>query len=143
MHKNFFFVCFVFVFALNTFSQAKDSLLRVYNNETIYRYGNVFRKGNERLSFSDLKQEFSFSDLGVADYQMAKKYRTLTLITNLAATGCFYAMGLSFINGKSKTGYILLGGSILLGVGVSRFRILSAKHLDRALWQRNKDLLFR
>ncbi len=132
---------FIF-FSIFGFAQSKDSLLRLYNTQTIYRYGNAFKKGNERINFSNLKREFSFSELGMADYQMARKYKLLSLLTNIAASGCSYAAVLSLANSNWKAGYMFFGSTLILGFGSGYYRNQSARHLDRALWQRNKDLLF-
>lgn len=42
-------------------AQTKDSLLRVYNNETIHSFGKVYVKGSKQLKFGDLKPEFNGS----------------------------------------------------------------------------------
>ena len=142
MVKDIFPLLYLFLFSIPAFTQSADSLLRLYNTQTIYRYGNVFRKGNERISFSGLKHEFSFSHLGMADYQMASKYRAISYATNLATTGSMLAFA-TLIDSKPKAGYIFFGTTMVLSLSTARYRSLSARHLDRALWQRNKDLLFR
>src|SRR5882672_4341161 len=43
----------------NAYTQTRDSLLRVYNNETIHTFGRFFIKGSKQLKFRDLKPEFT------------------------------------------------------------------------------------
>ena len=54
-------IIFMLTFCLQAdlFSQSIDSLRYKYTNQTIYRFGGVFQKGNERLGFKDLSREFS------------------------------------------------------------------------------------
>src|SRR4051794_28097540 len=47
--------CFI---TSNAYTQTRDSLLRVYNNETIHTFGRFFIKGDKQLKFRDLKPEF-------------------------------------------------------------------------------------
>lgn len=141
MKKWIFFFLFLSVTSI-VFSQGSDSLRRLYNNETIYRYGNFFRKGNERLSFGQLKYEFSFSELGAADYRMARNYRTISQIIGVVALGCSVTSIVS-VNDKPKRTYLFLGAGLVLNITGAYYRTRSARHLDQALWQRNKDLLFR
>ena len=75
-------IIFMLTFCLQAdlFSQSIDSLRYKYTNQTIYRFGGVFQKGNERLGFKDLSREFSMSDLGFDLYVKARKQRkTLSL----------------------------------------------------------------
>lgn len=62
------------------FSQKNDSLVFKYNNQTIYRYGGYFLKGNERLTYKELSKEFSMSDLGLAGYEKSRKYKTTSTV---------------------------------------------------------------
>lgn len=143
MKKHFLLIHFaIFAYYFST-GQNSDSLRYKYNNQTIYRYGSAFLKGNERLTFKDLSKEFSMSDLGLASYDKARSYRTTSTILRFATmlTG-FVAVGVAANNGNKNTVIILLGGQLALGLGASKYGTLSNQSLDRALWQRNKDLLF-
>jgi hypothetical protein len=124
-------------------SQKTDSLKYKYTNFTIYRYGNTYLKGNERLTFKELSREFSMSDLGFDSYMKAKKFKTISTVMRWAS----FLAGLSSLavianNGNTNTAVVLLGGQVALGYSASKYGHMSAQNLDRALWQRNKDLLF-
>lgn len=124
-------------------SQIRDSLLYKYNNQTIYRYGNNFMKGTERLSFQDLQNEFSFSEIASVSYDKAKRSRTTSRILSVASmlTG-FASIAILADGGNRKTASLLLAGQIALVIGGSRYKAQYSQFLDKALWQRNKDLLF-
>ena len=50
--KNLFIcIAIIILFHNYLFAQKSDSLNLVYNNQTIYRYGGSFLKGNEKLNF--------------------------------------------------------------------------------------------
>lgn len=124
-------------------AQSGDSLKYKYVNFSIYRYGGSFIKGNEKLSFKDLSREFSMSELGLESYTQAKKYRTVsTILRYVSLVAGFSALGIAANNGNKNTVIIFLGGQLVTGLGSSRYAHLSTQSLDRALWQRNKDLLF-
>jgi len=125
------------------FSQSGDSLHYKYTNLTIYRYGSVFQKGNERLGFKDLRSEFSMSDLGLTLYNKAKKYRTTgTILRYVSMIAGFSSIAVAANSGNRNTAYILLGGQIGLVLVSGNFYRMSVQNLDRALWLRNRDVLF-
>ncbi len=137
----FFFVLF-FAAAYSSFAQNRDSLLRLYNNETIRRFGSNFQKGSDRLSFSDLKFEFERSPMGLYQYTEAKKNRTVATVLRVFSLAASIA-SFSLVSGDNRTAtYAFLGGQIALNLTGFYFQDRSNKALDRALWQRNKDLLF-
>jgi hypothetical protein len=45
-------------------------------------------------------------------------------------------------NGNRNGAYISFGAQLALAFGSGSYRRQSAQHLDRAIWQRNKDYLF-
>lgn len=123
-------------------AQSNDSLKNLYKSQTIYRFGSHFMKGIERLDFDDLEGEFYFSELGQINYERAKKLRTIGKIFRYVSLLSSVAIA-PFIGHNNKNGaYIFLGINIGLGAGASLYSNLSGQSLDRALWQRNKDLLF-
>ncbi len=129
----------------NTYSQrdVSDSLRFKYTNQTIYRNGSSFMKGNERLTFKDLGREFSMSDLGLDLYLKAKKYKTISKILNYAGliTG-IAAIGVLANHGKRDLALGLYGGYFVLFATGMKYSSLSNNTLNGALWQRNKDVLF-
>lgn len=63
----------VFLFYTALKAQIPDSLQSLYNNQSLYRYGNNFLKGSEKLTYRELKKEFSMSDIGLDAYRQSKK----------------------------------------------------------------------
>ena len=143
MCKSFFFFTLSFLFANCLKSQNSDSLKYKYTNQSIYRYGSSFMKGTERLTFPELRNEFTMSELGLASYERAKKYKTTSMIFQLTSLAASIAtLAVLSNSGNRNTAYVLLGGQLVLGLGAGRYKMLSTQSLDKALWQRNKDLLF-
>lgn len=125
------------------FSQRTDSLKQLYTNQTIYRYGKNFMKGTDRLGFGELQSEFSFSPLGLESYAMAGRYRrTSTLLKVLSVVAGAVTISMIASNQNLDNFYYGLGAQIGLGIAGQIYHNLSNQQTDRALWQRNKDLLF-
>lgn len=140
LHLVFIFLC---LSGNPCYSQNADSIKYKYNNLTIYRYGSSFMKGTERLSFGELKNEFSMSEIGLAAYNKAKGYKTYSTVFRIASLAVtLTSLAIIADNGNRNTINLLLVGEIVLGLGTGRFGMLSAQSIDRALWQRNKDVLF-
>ena len=135
--------CFFLLFAATfSFSQNRDSLLRLYNNQTIYRYGSNFQKGTDRLYFRDLRDEFSFSPMGLVSYELSKKHRTTATVLRVLSVAASIAT-ISLISRENRSAsYAAWGGQIALNLAGFYYQDRSNKLLDQALWQRNKDLLF-
>lgn len=137
---------FLFLFVLTgtvSVAQQNDSLLRLYNNQTITRYGSNFRMGTERLSFTDLQNKFSFSPAGLVGYELAKKQRTTATVLRLLSVAASIAT-LTLLSRENRTGtYLAWAGQIGLNVAGFYYQERGNKLLDEALWQRNRDLLFR
>jgi len=141
--KKLIILCVLFFGGCSIYAQQTDSLKYKYVNQTIYRYGGSIVKGTERLSFQGLRNEFTMSELGLAGYDRAKKYKTTSTIFRLASL----AAGIATIavianNGNRSTASVLLGGQFVFSMIGGRYGMLSTQSLDKALWQRNKDLLF-
>jgi hypothetical protein len=136
------FLFFLFIIAaFSSYAQNRDSLLRLYNNETIRRFGGNFQKGSDRLSFSDLKYEFERSPMGFYQYTEAKKNRTVATVLRVFSVAASIA-SFSLVSGNNRPAtYAFLGGQIALNLTGFYFQDRSNKALDQALWQRNKDLL--
>jgi hypothetical protein len=143
MIKPGILIVVTFFFSNILLAQKKDSLLIRYQNQTIYRYGNWFIKGNEKLDFRDLRNEFQGSELGMIGYEKAKKYRSTSMVMRIGATlSSLVVLAIISNNGSRSTSYVLIGGQFVLGFGSIRYNSLAAQSLDRAIWHRNKDLLF-
>ena len=131
----------------NLHSQNTDSLKYKYTNQTLYRYGSSFMKGTERLTFPELRNEFTMSELGLASYEKAKKYRTTSIVLrtiSLAASlsALVIVSRNNLTNNRRNLAYGLFGGQLVFSIAGAKYGILSTQSLDKALWQRNKDLLF-
>ena len=126
-----------------SFSQNNDSLYKKYNNDLIFRLGRSMRKGNDKISFRELSREFSMSDLGLDLYFKSKRCRTTSTILSYASmlSGFIY-MGIAVNNGNKNTAYLFLGSQVAFLFTSRNYAIMASENLDRALWQRNKDLLF-
>ena len=143
MRKIFFLTALIIQLCFWSFAQHTDSLRYIYNNQTIYRFGSWFMKGSERLTFGELQTEFSMSDIGLVSYMKARKYKTTSTILRYASfAASIVSVAILTSNNNRNTYYALLGGQALLALGSGTYGLLSAQSLDRALWQRNKDLLF-
>ena len=143
MNKLFLLSFFLFLTG-STKPQNNDSLKFIYNNQTIYHYGGgMFLRGSERLTFRELRNEFSMSEAGLASYTKARQYKTTGKILGyLSMITGFATIAVIANSGNRNTAYIFLGGQFILGAGAAKYNQLSSQNLDRALWQRNKDLLF-
>lgn len=133
----------LFFLSSAAFSQRTDSLKQLYANQTIYRYGKNFMKGAGRLGFGELQSEFSASPVGLESYAMASRYRTTsTLLKVLSVVAGAVTISLVASNQNLDNFYYGVGAQIGLGIAGQIYRNLSNQQTDRALWQRNKDLLF-
>jgi len=143
MKKPILLFCVLLFIGNIIYAQQTDSLRYKYNNQTIYRYGGWFLKGSNRFTFRDLQGEFSMSDLGLTLYTKAKRYKTTsTILRYVSMFAAFASIAVIGNNGNRNTAYILMGGQFALMYGGIKYTELSQQSLDRALWQRNKDLLF-
>ena len=147
MNKIVLLIIICFLSSDNLYSQNGDSLKYKYTNQTIYRYGTSYMKGTERLNFPGLQKEFAMSELGLASYTKAKKYRTTSTVLRFVALAASFA-ALAVVSNNNLTDsrrnlvYGLLGGQLVFAIAAGRYSMLSTQNLDKALWQRNKDLLF-
>ena len=139
--KLIFFFLFILMTHLS-WGQSRDSLLRLYNSQTISRFGTNFVKGGQRLYFRDLRDEFSFSPMGLVGYELSKKSRTTaTVLRVLSVAGSIATLTLLSRENRTAT-YVAWGGQFALNLAGFYYQDRSNKLLDQALWQRNKDLLF-
>ena len=140
MTKYFHALLILFVFInLKSFSQSNDSLLKVYNNQTIYRSGNKNIKGNERLTYRDLSEEFK-TPLTQLMYKKSKRKLFVSKTFNVVSFGLVVASVVTKTNIYGSANFA--AGTIVLGsIGVY-YQIQSSKYLDKAIWERNKEILF-
>ena len=122
------------------FAQTRDSLLRVYNNETIHSFGKVYVKGSKQLKFGDLKPEFT---AGITKDLYKKSKGNLIVGRLLTVTAVAALVAGAVIKKDNKNGSIAL---TIVGIGLNlssfSFRKKSKELIDQAIWQRNKEILF-
>jgi len=125
---------------LNGHAQTKDSLLRVYNNETIHSFGKYFVKGSKQLKFGDLKPEFN---AGITK-DLYKKSKGNLILGRLLTVTAVAALVSSAIVKKNNNGAAIALSVAGIGLNLSsfHFRKNSKELIDRAIWQRNKEILF-
>lgn len=126
--------------ALNTHAQSRDSLLKVYNTQTIHTFGKYYIKGGKSLSFADLKPEFN---AGIAKDLYKKSKGNLLLsrvftVTSIAALVTGAVLRKRDTNGAWIFPVVGLG----LNLGSLHFKEQSTELVDRAIWHRNKEILF-
>ena len=140
--KVYFIIITALLFQHRGFSQTIDSLRLAYNNGTLYRYGGYFMKGNEPLTFKDLEHEFDFSELASVSYEKAKKSRATAKILSYVSIAANLAVFTFIVNNNKNGAYVSIGVQFALLSASGSYRRQSSQHLDRAIWQRNKDYLF-
>lgn len=125
-------------------AQDFDSLRVKYNNLVIYRYGNTFMKGSTRLSFADLEPEMKVSKDAYALMYKSRREKKISFILNIVSFVCVGTNFLRLGNGQFDTTptYLLLGGQFAFGLAASQYKNTSIKTLDRAIWLRNREILF-
>ncbi len=139
--KFLFLTLSIFILVSSNAQYSTDTLYRKYTNGLIYRLGGSIIKGNERITFQELSKEFSMSELGKDQYNLAKRKRTTSLILRLISTGCGIG-ALSLINNNRDLSIGLLAGQFVTLFGSSSVQQASQRNLDQAIWIRNKDYLF-
>ena len=139
---NNYFKSFCFIFFLissNLFAQSHDSLIKVYNSETIYRYGNNFIKGNEKLTYRSMELEFN----SPSTKELYKKSKSRLFLSKLFTIASLGVTTTSIFTPTNTSGSIkfALGTGILALAGIY-YHTQSSKFLDKAIWQRNREILF-
>lgn len=143
---------FVFTFLLlvlsarNSHAQSPDSLKNRYITENITRLGSGFIKNGQRLSFPELRNEFAQSPVGQDLYLSARRNKTSATLFSIGSMASSIAI-LSFAasaRGYNRTGmYISLGTQVIFALFSSQSRRRYIEYTDRALIERNRQVLFR
>lgn len=136
LHILFVILAFVNV---KSSSQSHDSLLRIYNNQIIYRSGTKFMKGSEKLSFRDLKLNFN-SGTTKDLYYKSKSRLALSRLFNVASLGLAVVSVFTSTNTAGSIKFAV--GTFALGVAGIYYHDRSSSYLDRAIWLKNKVILF-
>ncbi len=128
---------------INTFlaaAQSRDSLINVYNNQTLHTSGNSFIKGSRQLEFGELKAEFT-SPYTMPLYKRAKADVRLTWLCSGSAIAALVTSVVIRKNNSSAANVLSIA-AIGLNLGAIHFRKRSSELVDEAIWQRNKEILF-
>lgn len=125
---------------LNTHAQYRDSLLRVYNNQTIQSFGKSYIRGGKSLSFADLKPEFS-SGIAKDLYKKSKGNLILSRVFTVTSVAALVTGAILKKNDTKGAGIFPIIG-IGLNLGSLYFKKQSTELVDRAIWHRNKEILF-
>ncbi len=138
--KSFSILILILAFVnLKSDSQSNDSLINAYNTKTIYRFGTRFMKGNDKLTFHDLKAQFN-SPITMNLYYKSKNRSTISKVCNLASLTLVIVSAFTPTNTAGNIKFI--AGTSILGLGGLYYHDLSSKFLDKAIWIHNKEALF-
>jgi len=140
MNNNYKILCIIaFFINSNLFAQIQDSLSKVYDAQTIYRSGNIFIKGNERLTYRSMELEFN----STSTKELYKKSKRRLFLSKLFTITSLGVTTTSIFTPTNTSGSIkfAIGTGILALVGIY-YHTQSSKYLEKAIWQRNKEILF-
>ena len=122
-------------------SNTSDSLEHKYNKEAIwFNYPFYYKDGN-RIHYSELRNEFSFSPKARLEYELGIKKIKSGRIFSYAAIAVSTAS--IFVIGKNKNyGLGMFAGALIInGIGIN-ISLDGRKRIQQAIFIRNKDLLF-
>ncbi len=125
--------------SLKPFAQSIDSLFSIYNTQTIYRSGNKFMKGNENLLYHELNIEFN-SPISKQLYRKSRNRATISKVLNLTSLAVIIISAFTPTNTAGNIEFI--AGTSILGLGGIYYHDQSSKYLDKAIWLRNREVLF-
>lgn len=133
------FLLAVFPFiSLSIFGQNRDSLLKIYNTQTIYRLGNKFIKGTTVLNYEQLQREFTTPQT-LSLYFISRKKASVGRIFNLGSFAIFIASLFTKTNTLGSIGFI--AGTGLFSLTGFYFQTESSMYVERALWEHNREIL--
>lgn len=124
----------------NGYAQSRDSLLKVYNNQTIHSFGSSYVKGSKQLKFWDLKPGFT-SGITKDLYKKSKGNLVLSRVFTVTSIAALVSGAIIKKNNNGAAIALSIAG-IGLNLGSLHFRKQSTEIIDRAIWQRNKEILF-
>ena len=126
--------------SLNAQAQTKEEILKLYDSATIHTIGRFYIRGSSKIRFGQLKTEFT-SPITSAYYRNAKADRFWGGFLAVSAASVLVT---SILVRKNNTnfGNILSGAAIVLNLGSLHFTKRSAELTDRAIWVRNREILF-
>ena len=125
--------------AMQTFSQSRDSLLRIYDNQTIYRLGNKYLKGSTLLNYDQLAREFTTPQT-LSLYIASRKKAAVARVFNLGSVAVFIAS--LFVKSNTLGSIGFAAGTGALSLTGLYFQTESSIYIERALWEHNREQLF-
>lgn len=127
-------------FSLSIKAQTRDSLLSVYNNQTIHTFGKFYIKGSKQVRFWDLKPEFNSS----VTKDLYKKSKGNLILGNVLTVTAIGALVTGAIIKKNNNGAAIALSVVGIGLnlGSLQLRKKSSEFIDQAIWYRNKEILF-
>ena len=143
LSKSIFALSILLLFCCLTesvYSQTREELLKTYDSATIHSIGRFYYKGGSKLKFADLKNELT-TPVPFQLYNKAKTDRVLGGILTVTSISALVASILLRKNNETSAN-ILSGAAIVLNIGCLHFNKRSNEQTDRAIWQRNREILF-
>lgn len=132
-----FLNCF---FGVAVSAQTRDSLLRVYNNETIHSFGKFYILGSKQFTLGGLKPEFT---AGITKDLYKKSRTNLFFGRALTVTAVAALITGAIVKKDNKSAALALS---IVGIGLNlssfHFRKKSKELIDQAIWFKNKEILF-
>jgi hypothetical protein len=141
MKRTIFIAAWFILPLLTTAQYSTDTTYKKYTSGLIYRIGGTFMKGNQKINFQELRNEFSMSHIGTEQYNIARKKLTTAKIFLYTSLACSIAGGAS-INSNRNLGLGLLAAQLVSLSISAQSRNAGNKFLDQAIQIRNKDYLF-
>ena len=138
--KNYNIVLCILCFFIcsNGFSQSRDTLIQLYNSQTIYHYGNKYIKGNQKLSYQDLRLEFTAPETREM-YKKSKRRLIISRAFNVASLAVIITSVFTKTNVAGSLEFA--AGTGILGLAGIYYQTQSSKFVERALWEKNKEVL--
>ncbi|MEO8416085.1 MAG: hypothetical protein ABI472_20660 [Ginsengibacter sp.] len=121
------------------YTQSADSLNSLYKNNTIYRSGNKFERGNTKLNYYDLAREFT-TPATQHLYFKSKQLQTTALVCNIVSVGL--AVFSTVSSAKQSITISAAATSGLFGLLSIIIHTRSSKFLDKAIWITNGETMF-
>jgi hypothetical protein len=131
--------------ALSQSSLPLDTLRARYENDLIHFMRGYPAKGYNggRISYGDLRYEYSMSPEGLAEYNKFRPNQTVTTVLLWGSLAAFAGSIIAINNHNDDLAAgLIIGGSVQLLAAIP-FGISANKHLQRSVWLRNRDLLLR
>lgn len=133
----------MYTFSQNANMVSADSLKARYNYKTIHFFKGYLSKGEngERIPFSELKDQFNLSPEGAKEFAASQKSKKTALLTLGGAITCIVTAAILNKSNRDLSRGFIVGGLALDIISIP-FTIKSGKRLQRAIWLRNRDVIF-